>query len=202
MRILRIRKLIFMNPQEFKNKWNSKVDARLCAFTPIQLEGVNLSVYDKSFLIESGLPVYAAPYLNFTENRENKIQSVKERFGDFNDQDQVEEFLVIGLYRDYEPVCINGENGQILYLGFNHLEQLEPTLMNSSITQLVEFLLVYRDFVESLINQRGENAWYDCNFTDQEFIDLETKLLDIDEAAMDLGCFWNQDLGILLENRS
>lgn len=45
--------------------------------------------------------------------------------------------------------------------------------MNKSIKELVETLVEYRDFINAILKENGENAVLDSNFSDSQFEDLK-----------------------------
>ena len=73
--------------------------------------------------------------------------------------------------------------------------------MNSSVWQLTEALIAYREFGKQTVALNGEDAFLDANFSDELFADLRLKLLRIDSAAVTENYFWAGELQNLFANR-
>ncbi len=73
--------------------------------------------------------------------------------------------------------------------------------MNASVSSLAQFLLMYRDFVLTLLKSKGDDAFLDGDFTQEEFDSLRSKLEDTDPIALKQGHFWEMELRTLMSNR-
>ena len=73
--------------------------------------------------------------------------------------------------------------------------------MNSSVLDLFKFLTIMKEFVEHIISERGEDAYMDCDFTDEEHSNLENRYKNLDQQSVDTGTFWRNELDRLLEDR-
>lgn len=185
-----------MTPKDFQTKWISK-ENNLQQFQEGQLSDVNLNSETKDFLINIGLPDNAAPYLSFEETKEDNIRTADQVFRLGN---AYRRYVIIGFNGYGDPICIDAERGNEIWC-LDHEVGFEPEFMNSSIQQLAYFLLVYREFIEYLQTSKGEDAWVNCEFTDEEFLKFQNLLIQIDEPALEEDTYWNVDLGILLANR-
>ena len=69
-----------ITPKEFSDKWNSNVFP-LIDYDIANINSLALSNETKNFLIESGLPESAAPFLNFESSSKGGATKLIEKFG-------------------------------------------------------------------------------------------------------------------------
>lgn len=160
------------------------------------LQTSKLTKEENEFLINVGLPISAAPCLSFGgESSLKTLSEVYER-SDVSNIDKI----YIGSDGAGSPVCIDQSmNNRIVVC--DHDNDFEPQYINSSILTLFEFLTVYKNFIEMLISKRGEDAFFDFNFTDEEFNQLKKDFLNLDKKALNQSSFWRTELDCIWEER-
>src|SRR5258708_117700 len=141
-------------PHDFRERWLAAGD-KLIQFDPDALTGVPLPEEDRRFLIDAGLPHTAAPFLSFDAPSRGPIRQVSTVW-------RVPESLpphwMIGSNGSGDPICVSAA-GHVF--GLNHDNRFEVQLINSSIVQLAETLLVYREVVRRTQAAGGEDAFLD-----------------------------------------
>lgn len=68
-----------MNPNEFLKRWNQKVYP-LVHYEEDKLKNLDIPVACKYFLLKSGLPESAAPFLNFESTKNGSLLTLKEKY--------------------------------------------------------------------------------------------------------------------------
>lgn len=189
-----------MKAEEFKKKWTAGGE-EISAVDLISLSDLSLKEETISFLNTSGLPRQASPFLTFVKNTDGQnssIRKIPEVYKGLGKE--FEKFIIIGSDGYGNPVVINAqENDQIEVL--DHEESFSSRYMNKSIEELGGFLLGYREFVETIINENGEDAYLDANFTDKQFNQVRELMLSLDAEALKNENFWSLELNTLLANR-
>lgn len=189
-----------MTAEKFKENWAKNGDST-SPLNSEQLKSFNLSVETVDFLIQSGLPDEASPYLSFVQDSDEEFEQIAllSRQYPFLGP-EFEKYVSIGFDGNGDVIVINTkEEDQIEWL--DHEDSFSSRFMNSSILQLAQFLIFYRDFTETIIAENGEDAFMDANFTDQQYSVLMQKMNESDPKALESG-FWQQELDLLLENRA
>lgn len=174
----------------FLQHWTSD---ELLTFERSALERLNINPEQINFLTEIGLPRDAAPFLTF----ENELQTLNEIYG--LDEPEFLTKIVIGSDGAGDPICIELTNQRIY--ACDHEDDFEPRFMNSGVSELFKFLSLFKSFAEQLINDKGEDAFIDANFTDYELLELTSKLRFIDPTALEPSTFWNDEIGTMKANR-
>jgi hypothetical protein len=190
-----------MTPQEFKSIWTSTGDT-LSPLTESRLIGLNLKPKTIEFLTKSGLPVDAAPFLTFADNSEGKYKGIVKLTVQFDFlEEEFEKWIVIGSCSDGDPIAINVESGdQIDWL--DHDNYFEPGFFNSSIEALADCLIIYRQFMQDIQRENGEEAYLNGDFSDIQFESLKSKLLKADSKALVDNGFWKEQLDMDLAMRA
>jgi hypothetical protein len=163
-----------MTSQQFKNAWRT-TDQPLSVISSAKLTKFNLLPDTTLFLTETGLPIYASPFLSFEFVEDEK-------------------YLAIGLCRD----------GDLIIIHNNELQQLTsdgPLFFNTSINTLADFLIIYRDFEDAVMLTEGEEGVRNSYFTDAQFDTLKQRMLEADERALIEKGFWKDELELLLADR-
>ncbi|MBW8244813.1 SUKH-4 family immunity protein [Muricauda oceani] len=189
-----------MIPENFKKAW-TLVDDNLNPISLKYLSGLGLSQSSIDFFVKSGFPDSAAPFLSFSKESDNVYESVQ-RLTKVYDilEPNFNEYIVIGSCNDGDPIVINTkENDQIEFL--DHENSFNPNLFNSNVYSMAKCLLAYRDFVISLQEKNGADAYFNSNFTDEQFERLKTDLTNADEVALKNNSFWSMQLITDLELR-
>lgn len=189
-----------MTPEEFKQKWIS-VENNLNPIGSEKLDGLGLSAKTINFLVRSGLPDSAAPFLSFSNDSEdlsNGIQKLNKVY-DILDP-EFEKYVVIGSCGDGDPIVINTQmDDQIEFL--DNENYFSSGFFNSDISGLAKSLLAYRNFIDMILEENGEDAYLDSVFTDEQFEKLKNEILLADTRAMENDSFWFTQLIMDLDLR-
>ncbi len=189
-----------MTPEQFRHIWTANED-NLSVFSTVSLVGLNLKQPTIDFLTVAGLPFDAAPFLSFVQNKADSYNTINKltKHYDFLEP-EYDKYVVIGSCRDGDVIAINtDDNDQIVWL--DHEDYFSSSFFNSSINSLAECLVIYRDFVKTILNNNGENAYMNADFTDEQFETLKQKLLKADRKAIIEDGFWKSDLEMELAMR-
>ena len=190
-----------MNHSEFQIAWG-KSEQNLQAIALDTLNRFELNKESVNFLSESGLPTSAAPFLSFVGNAQvNKqystINFLTDRFNFL--EAEFRKYIVIGFYGHGDIIAINTANNFMIEW-LDHENYFSPRFMNSSVSQLANCVLCYRDFVKAVNKGKTAGKNMRTTFTETQFDTLHDILESIDEKAVREG-FWKQELEILLANR-
>jgi len=192
-----------MTPHDFKNSWTNTGET-LSPLTRARLERFNLSQSTADFLIQSGLPVYCEPNLSFTNDTDDIVYGITkltEQYDFENDKVKYDKYVVIGSCRDGNAIAIDtSDNDKIVEL--DHEDLFSTMYFNSSIAALANFLILYRDFEQDVLQDKDPDDNFQCfNFTDQQFDQLKSKMLSVDSKAITERGFWKEELEIMLSIR-
>jgi hypothetical protein len=187
-----------MTPQEFSDDW-IKNGGMVSPIDPERLLGLNLKEETIDFLTISGLPVQAPPFLSFAKDTDDYYEGISTLTKQYDFlAPEFTKFVSIGYDAGGNPIVINTDNDQVEWL--DQENEFSSRFMNSSITHLTEFLIIYRDFILNMIEVNGEEAYQEAQFTDEQFAMLKEKMIQADSKALDKG-FWKEELEHLLANR-
>lgn len=191
-----------MTPEEFKNSW-IETDEPLTPLSPEQVNRFNLKQETKVFLIKAGLPTSVAPVLRFandTDDIDYGISKLTDLYDFEEDRAEFDKYVVIGSCRDGDPIVINTEENDIIE-ELDHEDGFTPMYFNSSINALAEFLIIYRDFEQTILTEYGEKGWRNFYFTDDQFDLLKSRMLSVDNKALMEDGFWKDELDIMVSLR-
>ena len=180
-----------MKPTEFRDKWIAAGD-ELMPFGETDFASTNVTADTKTFLLGAGLPSSAAPFLEFDGSGKRRFKPVTERFPA---PSELGNYLCIGFGGSGDPVCICGSTGNVAML--NHDDHFRPILMNTSIVQLAESLLVFRQMVDAACAANGDDAYLDGDVPHDLIQSTRDDIARADSAAMQEGCFWWTELATL-----
>lgn len=129
-----------MNAQEFAQIWQSTGEP-LDSFDLRTIEKIDITKDAKEFF-KIGLPQDAAPFLRFGPSSGANLQSAAD---EYNLDDDFKPYIIMGFNAYGDPICLDINDGAIIYL--NRDDDFGFVFMNSSISQLVKFLVLFRTFV-------------------------------------------------------
>ena len=189
-----------MTPQQFKDIWTS-IDDNLSPLRYDKLVSLKLSKSTIEFLVISGLPKDAAPFISFCRDSNDKFDDINKLTTQYDFLDfEFEKYIVIGSCSDGDPIVINIENNdQIEWL--DHDDLFPSMFFNSSINSLAECLVIYRDFILTVQKENGEDAYLNFNFTDMQFEKLKNDLILADNKISEEKGFWYEQLEMELTLR-
>jgi hypothetical protein len=184
-----------MTPEEFKNNWTDEEEP-LVPLSLNSLENFDLLLETKLFLSIAGLPNSTCANLNFADNIDDVVYGIKKLTDqyDFEEyKEEYEKYIVIGSCRDGDAIAIDtSQNDRIVEL--DHEDSFCSMYFNSSINQLAEFLIIYKEF-ESNVSSKG------FEFTDEDFEKMKKRMSEVDNAAMTERGFWKEELEMMLSLR-
>ncbi|WP_430968554.1 SUKH-4 family immunity protein [Spongiimicrobium sp. 2-473A-2-J] len=189
-----------MTPKEFEKQWISK-KGNLNKISPSRLVNLGLSKPIIEFISISGLPNDAPPFLSFGSNTDDKYRGIHKltKIYDFLEPG-FDKYVVIGSCSDGDPIVINTlDNEKIEYL--DHEDYFSPRFFNTSIISMAKSLLAYRDFVNNLLVENGEDAYLNCDFSDSQFEKLKHAIKKADNQTYANEGFWKIQLDMDLEMR-
>ncbi len=188
-----------MSPEEFKENWEVTGEA-IVSMPSSHLDGLGLNPQSVSFLSIAGLPDGASPFLSFAQRGGSSSYCVRlTELYDFLPPEH-ERYISIGFDGSGNPVAIDtADDDRVVWL--DHEDDFAKSYMNASVSSLAQFLLMYRDFVLTLLKSKGDDAFLDGDFTQEEFDSLRSKLEDADPIALKQGHFWEMELRTLMSNR-
>ncbi|WP_036153804.1 SUKH-4 family immunity protein [Maribacter forsetii] len=189
-----------MKPEEFKDIWTSEEDI-LNPINANRLNGLGLSETSIEFLKIAGLPRSAAPFLSFVTDSDDIYKGIKKLTNVYDFlEPKFDKYIVIGDCNDGDPIVINTEkNDQIEHL--DHEDYFSSRLFNSDISSMTDCLIAYRNFVERVQKENGENAFMNSNFSDELFEKLKSDLNLADSKIMENNGFWAEQIEMDLEMR-
>ncbi len=182
-----------ITPEKFAELWSIGPN-ELVRYPPSEVQSLSVSQESKSFLIKAGLPKDAPPFLSFGfQFAREVLVPVSKAWGlplNFSC------YRILGCTGSGDPICIDeSTNGVVVYL--NHDRDFKRIFMNTSIAQLAECLLAYRDFVNQSINKRGTDAYIDGNIPETAKEWLANQIRTIDAPALHKESFWGNELRAL-----
>jgi len=186
-----------MDLNQIKKYWRDSGD-KINRYNISQLNNPRLLKSTIDFLVICGLPDNCAPMIGFDECKRDAIPTPNEVFK--IDFDGLDEYLMIGGNGSGDPICIDlNLNNEIVYL--NHDNYFERVFMNSSVHQLAECIIFYRNFYFSLDPKFENNVFHKRKFSDAEFQYLKRRYVEMDNKCLDEGRFWRESLDYLLWER-
>lgn len=189
-----------MTAAAFKNSWTANGES-LSPLSPHRLDGLNLLPSTAEFLIHTGLPEDAAPFLSFVQDNDeilNGINKLSDQY-DFLGPGY-ESYIVIGSCGNGDPIAINTDNqDQIVRL--DHEDMFSAHFFNSSILSLAECLLAYRNFIQAMQDENGEDAYMNVDFTNEQFETLKQQFFIADSRVLTEDGFWKEQLEMDLAER-
>lgn len=178
--------------KDYINKWES---SDLYCFEPEIRLPLSMTKEDIAFLKKVGLPKDAAPYLSF--GGEHSLKLLPEIYERSSDHSKI----YIGSDDEGSPICIDQlMNNSIVVC--DHDNDFKPQYINSSLITIFKSLTLFKSFIDMLVSKRGEDAFLDLNFTEEEFQKLKTDLSDIDAVTLNEGCFWRMELDCMWDEKT
>lgn len=188
-----------MTTQEFKTAWETS-DHSLRPISIDRFKGLNLQPTTIDFLTVAGLPANVAPYLSFVRDTSDIYDGINRLTKQYDTlEKEFDKYITIGVDGSGNLIVLNTELNDTIEL-LDH-EDFSARYFNNSINELGELLLVYRDFVDQIQNENGEDAYLDANFTDAQLESLKQRMEKIDPKVLTEEGFWKEEIELLLENR-
>lgn len=170
-----------MADSNFLKKWNR---LELLKALPSSRKKFKLDKKSIEFLFDIGLPndVLELSFDYLTEDLETVNETWKIGEEEFN------KYVNIGFNGSGDPVVINLENGEIVYL--NHDDGFKEIFINADIEKFAHCGLEIIEFQDNLKKFRPE-SYYDTEFTDEQLEKLKHNLSEIDQKIFERDTHWH-----------
>jgi len=184
-----------MTAQEYFVNWTQPGE-EVSPISLYKLQNLHLQPSTISYL-KAGLPKDAAPYISFVKDSDDLYERIAKLEDQYDIDLELNKYVVIGSDGNGSPIAVNVQsNDTIEWL--NHEAYFAPSYCNKSLECLLAFLIIYRDFVNDAINNKGENALFDANFTDEQYNFMKQRMLTVDNVAVNEQGFWKEELDRLM----
>ncbi|MGV7107586.1 hypothetical protein [Flavobacterium sp. U410] len=154
-----------MNPTEFKNIWLNNDLETWSEFPNEQIEKSNLNDLTKEVL-KIGFPNSAAPFLDFgLISFDNIFTNIHDYYSDSDLDINTKNYWIIGFENSGNLICVDtSKNDQIIIV--DHEQDFEVLeVMNKNIIELGKSLLLYRNFIENVNSEFGEDGFFDSLYS-------------------------------------
>ena len=179
--------------EEFASRWAPPAEDAFVKFNEQQINDYSISKTTKDFLLVSGLPASAAPFISFGVPEEGCRICIDELgYGALFKFEKFEKYIKIGFTGDGSLICIDETNENIVYL--DHEDDNREVFINSSLAQLMESILEYADFIKKIKEQNGSRAYLERNAPPETLDYIIHKLESIDCNALLEGSFWADEI--------
>jgi hypothetical protein len=166
-----------ITPEEFISRWDSTTHP-LVRYKKNIVEMMHLNENDKTFLVKVGMPESTSPFLNFFDPSTMKFAKEEIPSG----------YTLVGETGNGDFICIKEKTGEISII--DHEDTTRLTYMNSSISQLLEFILEYKGFINNIKEVNGKRAVIERKAPINLVIQLIKQLSESDNLAMQYNSFW------------
>ena len=183
-----------MNPIDFKKLWMTNDSERWVEFPIEQLEKSNLNDKTKEFL-KVGFPEDAAPFLGFgLRSYDWEFNTIQGYYGYDDLDEKAKNYWIFGSDNSGNPICIDSSDNDKLVLldheqGFEFMDN-----MNKNVSELASSLLLYRDFIEKINNEFGEDGFFESMFTEKHLNKLENEFKMLNSNYYIESSFWDTEI--------
>lgn len=143
-----------------------------------QFENLKIDSETINFLTKYGMPSECGE-LNFDYLEKEKIKTVNEKFR--LDDSSLDKYAAIGFNGSGDPICVNLDNNQIVYL--NHDDSFKEVFINSNFSSFVQTIITIQDFIDKFSEYPSSTAW-EVLFSKKCFTQLKEDLNKIDDKIM------------------
>ncbi len=181
-----------ITPAEFVTKWRdypypveiAEMSKKLNKVSAAALAGIRTAPESAAFLTEAGLPDSAAPCLSFNPDRLPPLPA------EYPVAQEFRRYRILGSDGSGNPICIDEElRSSVVVL--EHDGGFRVQFMNSSVPQLAECLLAYRDFWGRLRAAGADDDFIDYRRLPKDIKEwICAELERIDKAGFAKGTFW------------
>ncbi|MDF2084870.1 SUKH-4 family immunity protein [Bacillus pseudomycoides] len=176
-----------MNPNEFLKRWNQKVYP-LVHYEEDKLKNLDIPVACKYFLLKSGFPESAAPFLNFESTKNGSLLTLKEKY---NVDASYERNTYLGFTGEGNILSMKVPSGMVVCI--DH-EKMEEVYVNQSIPQLAECMLEYSEFIKRIKEVNGRHAYLNREYKKEDLEVMIEKFIEIDKDCLNHNTFWNEEI--------
>ena len=185
--------------QNIKTDWNPDELNEWIDFKLDQINKTDLSDFTKNFLL-NGFPENAAPFLSFgLSTYDCEFKTIAEYYSEFQLDSKAKYYWIFGSDGNGNPICIDSKsNDEILLL--DHDQGFEPIQkINKNVNELFQCLLEYKNFIELIISEFGEDGFFDSKFTNSHLEKLKIRFKNINPNIFTESEFWNGEISMLFE---
>jgi hypothetical protein len=181
--------------------WNDNF-GKIIVYSADRIDKFGFNHSTATFLKTLGLPKDAAPFLSFSNDNDEIYEGFLKLtdYFDFLEPD-FEKYIVIGSTGNGDEIVIDIKDDCMIKI-LDHEDNFTEEFVNSSIDKFANGLFLYQEFIETIIMENGEDAFINFNYSDNQINDLKQKMISNDKDSMNPGCFWNQEIEILIANRN
>jgi hypothetical protein len=156
-----------------------------------------LSERDTEILINIGIPDSISPYIDIVSEEKYGGHSLYDRVNIFEKQPvNNEEFNNMCLFgkndRGYLVITSDGE------VKLFDIEEEELVTVNKSLDAFLDSAYEYVQFINSIIEKNGEDAFMDGDYSIEDVESLREALTEIDDTSVEDG-FWADELVNLID---
>jgi hypothetical protein len=183
-----------MNPIEFKDIWMKNDSERWTEFPIEQIEKSNLNNETKEFL-KVGFPEDSAPFLGFgLRSYDWEFNNIGDYYDDYELDDKTKNYWIFGSDNSGNPICIDSSDNDKLIL-LDHEQDFEVIqTMNKNISELASSMLLFRNFIEKINSELGEDGFFDSKFTEQHLTELENDFKKLNTNYYIESNFWDTEI--------
>jgi hypothetical protein len=181
-----------MPPEELTEFWRTRGVALHC-YGPEATAPLGLQPATRHFLATQGLPPDSAPFLDFDTVLEPVSHLYRLGAG-------FDHYIRIGSDGAGNPLVLNTAADDRVEV-LDHEADFLPQYVNQSLPAFAASLVAYTRFVQEVQTTRGEDAFLDGDFTDEQLAGLQQQLAEADAHAVAKNAFWEQEVDTLLANR-
>ncbi len=143
-----------------------------------------------NFLMQIGLPEESAPFLNFSNDSDDKysgILKLTDRF-DFLEP-EFERYVAIGSNGNGDEIAIDIENSCKIKL-LDHEDYFSEQFINSNIDKFAFSLIAYQNFISQTREKYGNRGFLDCKYSIEDVQKLQHILEENDKSAFIGDSMW------------
>ncbi|PCH74995.1 MAG: hypothetical protein COB98_09545 [Flavobacteriaceae bacterium] len=183
-----------MNPIEFKKLWKANNSERWVKFPSDQVEKSSLNERTKEFL-KIGFPEDAAPFLEFgLRSYDWEFNTIQGYYDDYDLDCKAKNYWIFGSDNSGNPICIDSSDNDKLVLldheqGFEFMEN-----MNKNISELASSILLFRNFIEKINKEFGEDGFFESMFTEKHLTKLENEFKELNPNYYIESSFWSTEI--------
>lgn len=186
-----------MTPIEFKELWMPDALNGWLEFDIAEIERSLLNNTTKDFL-KVGFPDSAAPYVDFGWSvYGNRFLNIFDYYSNSDLDISTRNYWMFGSDGGGNPICFDiSHNDRIVLLDHEQGFEMIATI-NNNIAEFAECLLLYKNFISRIQEENGEDAFFDQNITDAQFLELKEAFKQVNTNIFKESEFWRSEISVL-----
>lgn len=157
-----------------------------------------LSERDVEILTKIGIPDSLSPYIDIEPEKNYGGYSLFDRINIYEeyplDNEEFKGLCMLG--RSGDGYIVITRDGEVC---FNEVDSDELLFVNKSLDAFLDCAYEYAQFVKTVNEKNGEEAFLDGNYTEDDVDSLKDAMAGIDEEAVEEG-FWADELENLIDD--